>query len=220
MKTNNLPWLRYIGAFGLTLSIFVSSSMIALAATEKNLTGEIVISGNNGNSENPAVTLNGARALSGQTFFSSGVISTSETGSASINLGKLGHINLAPNSTLSLSLTENNISGKLSAGQIKVFSKEGVSVNIQTIDGIVNNDAKQIGVYTIDVQSGSTKASAEQGAVSLDNGQANMPQPAPAPAIHGQQLTALLILGGIIGAAAIYVIAGNGDDNGTTSPVR
>jgi len=220
MKSNNRPWLRYIAALSLTLSVFASSSMLALAATEKNLTGEIVIPGNTGNNDNPAVTLNGARVISGQTFFSSGVISTSETGSAIINLGNLGHINLAPNSALSLNFSDKKISGTLSAGQIKVFSKEGVSVSIQTIDGIVNNDANQTGIYTIDVQSGSTKASSEQGSISLDNGQGNVPQPQAPAAGAGGQLTAALIFGGIIGAAAIYVLTGQGEDEPGASPVR
>jgi hypothetical protein len=43
----------------------------------------------------------------------------------------LGSINLTPNSVLSLSFSENNISGELSAGNAEVFNNEGVTVNIK-----------------------------------------------------------------------------------------
>jgi hypothetical protein len=223
MKNRNVAWLRCLTALSLILSFIAGSSTVALAATEKKkLTGEIIVLGNAGNSEKPAVTLNGERTLSGHTFFSSGVISTSEAGSATVNLGKLGHINLSPNSTLSLNFTENNISGNLSAGQVKVFANEGISVNIQTVDGVINNDANQTGIYTIDVQSGSTKTSTELGSVSLNNGQTNIPQGGqqqPQSGGGGGRLTAALVFAGIMGAATIWVLLGEDDDE-VTSPTR
>jgi hypothetical protein len=205
------------------LAVFISSSTIAFGANgDKKLMGEIIVSGNGGNGDNPAVMFNGERALSGHTFFSSGQISTSKTGSATVELGKLGHINLSPNSILSLNFTENSISGTLSSGQIKVFSKEGVSVNIQTVDGIINNDANQNGIYTIDVQSGSTKTLAEQGTVSLNNGKTNVPQQKKDDDDDdkaGALWIPVAVFSGIVGVAAIYVLT-RGDDDSVTSPVR
>ncbi|HLM01786.1 MAG TPA: hypothetical protein VK400_12080, partial [Pyrinomonadaceae bacterium] len=109
--------LKRMTTFGLMLAVFISSTMFVFAAPDsKALAGEIIISGSD---EKSAVMLNGERTYNGRTFFSSGAIATAETSSAVVNLGKLGRINLAPNSNLSLSFAENQISGKLSSGQIK-----------------------------------------------------------------------------------------------------
>jgi hypothetical protein len=129
MKKNN----RAAGlvAFCLMVTVFVSTSMIALAKPGTSLAGEIIVSGHNTNGVEPSVMLNGERAYSGRTFFNAGEITTSENATATIKLGKLGYLNLAPNSVLSLDFTENAISGRLTAGDVKVFNSEGVAVNIE-----------------------------------------------------------------------------------------
>lgn len=132
LKNKKAVWLRSITSFCLMLALLVTSSMVALAGAEaKPMAGVIIVAGQNTISNDSYVTLNGERAFSGRTFFSSGVISTSEKAAATIKLGKLGSINLTPNSVLSLSFSENNISGELSAGNAEVFNNEGVTVNIK-----------------------------------------------------------------------------------------
>jgi hypothetical protein len=186
--------------------------MFVLAAPDSRaLAGEIIVSGSG---ENSAVTLNGERAYSGRTFFSNGVIATPETGSAVINLGKLGRINVAPSSLLSLSFTPTSISGKLSAGQIKVFSSEGVAVNIETSDNVVTNDASQSGVFTINVLSGATQAVAESGSISLKN---VPPTPQQTPTKDDDDddnsiLVPVLVFSGIVGAALIYTMTRDSEE--------
>lgn len=211
--------LRRITTLGLMVVVFVSSSLLVLAAPDsKTLAGEIIVSGNG---EKSAVMLNGERAYSGRTFFSSGVISTPEKSSALINLGKLGRINLAPNSILSLSFTENSISGKLSAGQIKVFSGEGVSVNIETSDNVVTNNANQSGVFTVDVQSGVTQANAESGSISTKTGQTSGQNKDDDDDDKISIWIPILIFAGVVGAAAAFTIT-NGDNDALVpvSPIR
>ena len=130
-----------IAAFCLVLSIFATSTMFALAAG--NVAGEIIVSG-----DNATVTLNGEKVLSGRTFFSSGVIATSEN-SAVINLGKLGRVSMSPNSILSLNFTENSISGEVTAGTVKVLNNEGVTVDVKGLDADSSSSS----------QSGNKKAS-------------------------------------------------------------
>lgn len=139
-KNNTAAWIRNIAAFCLMVTVFVSTSMIALAKPGNSLAGEIIVSGHKTNGVEPAVMLNGERISSGRTFFESGVISTSETAAATIKLGKLGYINLAPNSSISLTFSENNISGTILSGDANVFNNEGVTVNIENAK---NNAAKQ-----------------------------------------------------------------------------
>ncbi|HEY0428939.1 MAG TPA: hypothetical protein VGC76_14250 [Pyrinomonadaceae bacterium] len=130
---NNVNWLRNMAALCLMLTVFVSTSMVALAKPGSSLAGEIIVSGHNTNGAEPLVMLNGERAFSGRTFFDSGVISTSDTASATVKLGKLGYLTLAPNSTMNLSFSENTISGKVISGDVKVFNNEGVNVNVENL---------------------------------------------------------------------------------------
>ena len=133
-KNTKASRLRSIYAFCLMLTVLVGSSSIALARVENSLAGEIVVTGSQINGEQPFVLLNGERALSGRTFFSSGLITTTENSGATIKLENLGYINLSPNSVLSLSFTDNTISGTLTAGNIEVFNNDGVTVNIEKIE--------------------------------------------------------------------------------------
>ena len=131
MKKNNKAGLRNIIAFCLMVTVFVSTSMIAFAKPGASLAGEIIVSGHNINGVEPSVLLNGESVANGRTFFNAGEITTSENATATIKLGKLGFLNLAPNSVLSLNFTENTISGRLTAGDVKVFNADGVAVNIE-----------------------------------------------------------------------------------------
>jgi hypothetical protein len=136
MKNYTSTGLIRLTAVCLVFAVILSSSMFVLAAPgTKSLSAELIVSGANDNGV-PAVTLNGEEATTGRTFQTSGIVSTAAHGSAVINLGKLGRINLDPGSTLSLTLSENNISGTLSAGHYRVLNAEGVSVNITTPEGM------------------------------------------------------------------------------------
>jgi len=211
--------LRYLTALCLTLAIFVGSSAFVLAAPERNsLTGEIVVSGLGENGDKPYVHVNGERAVSGRTFFSASVIETSEFTSADINLGRLGRIGLAPNSILSLSFTENTISGKLSTGKIQVFSAKGVAVNIETPDNAVFNDKELIGNFTIDLQSGTSQATAESGSIRFNDGR-EVGQVQTTTATRSRVFLPLAILAGAVAVAVIYVAA-NGNDDNVVSPRR
>lgn len=130
MPKSKSIWFHHAVTLCLLFAISISSSMVALAKTDKSLAGELIVSGRSENGERPFALLNGERAFSGRTFFSSGVFETSEN-AAVIKLGKLGYLELSPNSVLELSFTENSISGKLSAGDVKVFNSENVTVNIE-----------------------------------------------------------------------------------------
>ena len=233
MKENtNTVCFRSIVACCLMFAVFAASSMVVFAMPDNNksATGELIVSGHNKGSDAPFAMLNGERAFSGRTFFSSGTIATSEDNNATVKLGKLGSINLSPNSILSLSFGENKISGNLIAGQVKVFSSEGVEVKIQTANQIVANDASQNNVFTVDTQAGTTNAIAEVGSVHLNNGDAVIPAQTGQTGTSGKSASddnnsyvgPLIVFAGIVAVAAIYVIRHNNNNNTTTvvSPTR
>jgi hypothetical protein len=101
--------------------------MVGLASPDK-LMGELTVSGKAVNGEIPVVKVNGEAAQSGRAIFSSSTITTSESSSAVINLGKIGKIELAPNTTISVSFSENGLNGDLAAGKVTALSANNVSI--------------------------------------------------------------------------------------------
>lgn len=134
---DNKVWFRKALSMCLVAATIAAYSMAALAGSEK-AAGELLITGKNTNGESPYVKVNGEAAQSGRSIFSSSTIVTPENTDAIVNLGKLGKIELAPNTTLLLNFNENGVSGDLSAGRLTVLSASD-SVNITTLNG---NSAK------------------------------------------------------------------------------
>lgn len=198
-------WLRNITAACLAMAIFTTSSMIALAGTEKkSLTGEITVSGQTTDGHAPSVLLNGESAFTGRTFFSAGTITTPADVDSTVGLGKLGSISLSPNTTLSLSFDEKTISGTLSAGQIKVSNAEGVAVKIQTNAGLVTNELNSAKSLTVNAEKAARQDNDD------DDGDGN------------SALGPILVFSGIVAAVVILVIVNNRGDEGdiSISPVR
>jgi len=117
----------------LVVVLIATYSMVALANAER-VAGEILISGNNINGQSPLVKVNGEAVQSGRSIFSSSTVVTPNDANAIINLGKVGKIELAPNTTLALAFSENGISGDLLSGQVTVLNAAD-TVNITTVDG-------------------------------------------------------------------------------------
>lgn len=132
---NNYVTVRMIASLCLIMTVFMSSSMVALATSVKPI-GELIIS-NNSNASDKTVTVNGEPAVSGRTIFAASTIATPEGMTAILDLGKAGKIELAPNTTFKLN-ADGGLDGDLSAGNAKVLNS-AKSVNIKTLTGDVLN---------------------------------------------------------------------------------
>ena len=122
---NSKVWIRKALATCLTVAVLATYSMVALAGTEK-IAGELLVSGKS------SVTVNGEAAQSGRSIFTSSTIATPQDASAVINLGKVGKIELAPNTILALSFNDKNISADLITGRVTVLNaSDTVSVKTQ-----------------------------------------------------------------------------------------
>lgn len=130
---NSKVWFRKALSMCLVVATVAAYSAVALAGSER-IAGELLITGKNINGESPYVQVNGEGAQSGRSIFSSSTVATPENADAIINLGKLGKIELAPNTTLTVNFNENGISGDLLAGRVTVLSASE-SVNITTLNG-------------------------------------------------------------------------------------
>jgi FecR protein len=209
----------------LAIAVLCVQSMVALAAQQGQAgpTGDLSVVGE--------VSVNGTSAISGATVFSDSTITTGQNSSAVVSLGKLGRVELLPNSSLKLNFTDSGLNGMLSAGRVRVSSSTGVNANISTKDGSAVADTNQANVFLVDVDCGDTLVSTQSGRVELRAGQsvkqiaagnqdtAGQATPgtrctrfaaAPMGGIGGGALAALLLAVG--GAVAAAIIASGDDD--------
>ncbi len=199
---NSKLWIRKALSMCLVVATILTYSMITLANTER-IAGEILVTGNSASGQTSSVKVNGELAQSGRSIFSASTIATPENAGAVISLGRIGKIELAPNTTLALSFSEKGISGDLSTGRVTVLN---------AADGVVINT---VGGKLVTLNSGDSASAA------------NVPQDDTTDDNDGGSagLIWALILGG---AAAGIIIAARTDNNrislggGSTviSPVR
>ena len=130
---NSKLWIQKALSLCLSVAILATYSMVGLAAPGK-AAGELTVSGKNVNGESPFVLVNGEAARSGRSVFSGSTITTPETASAVMSLGKFGKIELAPATSLTLTFDEKGIFGDLTSGKVTVLGAND-SVTIKTLNG-------------------------------------------------------------------------------------
>lgn len=116
------------------------------------------------------VTVDGQRITSGGTFFSDSTIVTATNSRAILSLGRLGRIELLANSSLSLTLADNGITGTMNSGRSRVSTPAGVAVNIATKDGAVKVDGSQATSFEVNTENVSTIVGTESGLAELKSG--------------------------------------------------
>lgn len=191
--------LRNLMVLSLMLAVFASTSLFVSATPDKNVSmGELIVSGNSADGAAFAM-LNGEKALSGRTFFSSGTIATTDSNSATVKMGDLGSIEIAPKSALNLSFGENSINATLANGTVKVLNNAGVKVVVTDAAGAELSGNN--GLYN----ASGAKQDDDDGKVS-----------------DGSQAALIAVFAGVVGGTIIYLLLRDtGDDLGpTVSPVR
>ena len=133
---NSKVLIRRALSMCLMVAILATYSMVALAGSDRRA-GELTVTGNGINGDAPSVTVNGEAARSGRSIFTSSGIATPANASAVINLGKNGIIELAPNTTFTVSFDDKSVSGDLTSGKLTVLGTSS-SVNVKTNTGMVN----------------------------------------------------------------------------------
>jgi hypothetical protein len=220
---NSRNWSRSVVTICLAVAIVCTYSMVALAAQQKP-SGELSVVGE--------VSVNGASAISGATVFTDSAITTGQNSSAVVSLGKLGRVEVMPNSSLKLSFTDNGVSGTLDAGKVRFSTSSGVTSSVMTKDGNAVADNAVPNVYVVDVECGNTVVATQSGRVELRAGNAvkqiaagsqdtagtaqpgsrctRLTRSTSFGALSGGALAALLL--GIGGAVAAAILASREDD--------
>jgi len=226
-------WSRKSIAFAVAIAVLSVYSMVALASPgQTKMSGELSVSGQ--------VTVNGTSAISGATVFSDSTVQTAANSSAVVSLGKLGRVELLPNTTVKLSFSAGNISASLDSGRLQVSTLAGTSAIVTTKDGAAVADATQASTFMVDVECGDMRVNSQAGLVELraagktvqvaagSTETAGTPQPGtrctrlakPGMAgISGGALAALLLAAGGAIAAAIIATTHDNDFNFGGNPV-
>src|SRR6266850_8160268 len=149
------------------VSVWVAAAIlmvysIVITATPTLRTGSLSVVGE--------VTVDGQKVTSGGTFFSDSILVTAAGSSAVLNLGKLGRIELLPNSSLQLNLADNGIPGTMYSGRGRVSTPAGVAVKIATNDGDVSVDGSQATSFNVNTENVSTILGTDSGMAELRSG--------------------------------------------------
>src|SRR6187431_720688 len=155
-------WGRKSIATVVAVAVLSVYSMVVLAAPGAKASGELSVSGQ--------VTVNGQKVISGGTVFTDSTISTAAQSSASVNISKVGRVELAPNSNLRLSFAENSITAMLETGSAQVSTLSGTTVNLTTKDGTVVVDGTQPTTFTVSASRGRTHVSTLAGVAQFKAG--------------------------------------------------
>ncbi|HEY0079369.1 MAG TPA: FecR domain-containing protein [Pyrinomonadaceae bacterium] len=158
-------WSRTPIALCLAVAILSMYSMVALAAPQQGQTGasgDLSVVGE--------VSVNGTSAISGATVFTDSTINTAQGSSAVVSLGKLGRVELLPNSSLKLSFSETGVMGTLNSGRVRFSTPSGVAASVMTKDGSAVADSSQPSVFLVDVECGNTVVNTQSGRVELRSG--------------------------------------------------
>jgi hypothetical protein len=213
-------WSRKSIAAFVAIAVLSLYSMVVLAAPGAKASGELSLNGE--------VSVNGQIAVSGGTLFSDSTIVTSEKSNASVNISKLGRVELAPNSNLLISFADNTLNAVLQTGSAQVSTLAGITVNLTTKDGTVVVDGSKATSFTVNASRGRMSVSTSAGVATLRSGStvkqiaagesatAGMPSPQTDDDdddLSGGALAVLLLAVGGAVAAVLYAAFHNNDLN-------
>ena len=222
------PRFRHLIVYCLVAALWSTYSMVGLAAPPQQPQGDITVTGQ--------VTVNGQPAVSGTSIFTGTTVNTAQGSSAVVSLGKLGRVEVLPNSTARLNFTEDGVTVGLDAGRVRLSTPSGVNGVVTTKDGTVNADPSRADTFLVDVECGNTVVTTEAGVAELRAGNRSERVPAGDTDSIGQAqpgtkcvpgggytgggegvgtsrvLAVLVGLGGVLAAIALVVSRSEDDD--------
>lgn len=116
------------------------------------------------------VTVNGGTATAGQTIFTGNRIKVGSRGTAIINLGKLGRIELGADSDFIFRLSNNVIGGDLNYGCMIIISSEDAEVLVNVGNGKITSDGKQSSSASIGHRGNTSNVAPYLGEISVASG--------------------------------------------------
>lgn len=123
----NRNWSHRALALSLSLALLaVAAQLLLPAVSAQEPMGALTITGK--------VKVNGQPAATGDIFSSGGTIETAKGSSAVVSLGKLGRVEVLPETRMKLRFDDASISILIETGSVRVATGPGVSATIATKD--------------------------------------------------------------------------------------
>lgn len=95
------------------------------------------------------VSVNGKETSPGQTLFNGDRIRVSGPGTAVLNLGKMGRIELGKDTEFVLYISGDTIGGDLVSGCLGILASGGTNTSVKTLKGVVSSDGAQPDSYFV-----------------------------------------------------------------------
>jgi hypothetical protein len=179
-------------------------------ATNPARTGKLITRGNN------PISLNGNATNSGATILPGAQLQTPANVGASVQLGRMGVLRLAPETSVTLNFDNSSVDVILNSGYATLTTAAGTKASITTPDGkTTHNDASRLS--TIEGQTGddddNNKKKKGAGYLGGEDGEGLLGDASNSAA----RAFGLIVLGGAITAAVFIARNGRGDNPSTSS---
>lgn len=165
---------------------------------------------------NQPITVNGASASGGATILTGALIETPDQVGATINLGSLGTLDIAPNTKLTLEFDQNgNVKVKLVVGCVILKTKKGTNGEVEVPTGSAGKTDKKGGALDVCFPVGASAPSVGTGAAAAAGAGAGaaVATGAAAGGIFGVGVPATIaILGGAGAITTIAIVATHGSN--------
>lgn len=191
--------------------------LCAMSQTFVRATPSTVLAGRLTTTGNGAVYVNGSEVNSGMTILSGSQIITSDGIGATITLGALGQVDVAPNANLTVTFDDKNLSANISKGCVVLSANEGINGSVMTPQGAAQRSNLFNLSSPIDVCIGAETSLVNQGAAYAAGAGATLGA-APAP-MMSKRNKGLLILAAAVTVVAVIIVASD-DDDFVLSPSR
>lgn len=158
----NKNYIRKALASCLLVAVTSVSSLVAMAADSlQEATASISVKGN--------VMVNDRAAISNSTIISGSTITTGENtdSSATVDLGKLGRVELFSQSSLVLKFDANGIYATLLVGKVRVANMTGVATTVTTKEGMAIGDTRMANTFVVETECGRSAVNTEIGVATL-----------------------------------------------------
>ena len=161
MVTKNL--INKALASCLLVAVWSVSSMVALASVDegRGSNASITVSG--------TVSVNDRAAISNSTLVSGNTVTTGESADsiATVDMGKLGRVELLSQSSVVLKFDENGIYATLLVGKVRVMNMAGVTTTVATKEGVIIGETRQANNFTVETECGRTTVNSTLGVATL-----------------------------------------------------
>ena len=160
VQTMNAKSFRYALPVCLLVAILSLPATVGLTQQgQTGPTGDLSVVGE--------VSVNGTSALSGATVFSDSTITTARGSSAVVSLGKLGRLDVFPETTVILRFTRSSIAVEMvgDGGRIRLVAR--VDASVATDDGLITTTPDKKTDFIVDTGCGNTFVAVKKGELEL-----------------------------------------------------